>query len=273
MGRPSKFDNDFYLAATLFDSSSQSRPTIHSRSMSLMHCWIQVPRLARLIRRARSNSDISTLASAVSLAESLWTLDQVARIAEYFTATTKIVPLPAGQDISDILPESFQFDTVYSLILLTRYWMFQIYLCGLIYSLHTYFPMETAASLLPNVSTIVQVDHSAATYIAQSLSYALYSCPALPLVPFRILSPLLASVGSWHRAMRHSDGLSPSLIKAYDAAEKSCRSRRMIEWILTESNSVHAKWGFPPVALWQLDRAQEFIDGGMEWHGLFPTES
>lgn len=273
MGRPSNFDNDFYLAATLFGSSSQSPPTIHSASMSLMHCWIQIPRLICLVRQARSYSDISTLASAVSLAESLWTLDQVAITAEYFTATTEIVPLPAGQDISDIVPESLHFDSVYSLILLTRYWMFQVYLCGLIYSLRTYFPIETAASLLPNVDTIIQVDSSAATYIAQSFLYALSSSPSLPLVPFRILSPLQASVGSWHRAMVHSDGSSLSLTEAYDTAEKSCRSRRMIEWILEESNRAHAKWGFPSVALWQLERAQEFINGGTEWHGLFPIES
>ena len=241
--------------------------------MSLMHCWIQIPRLICLVRQARSYSDISTLASAVSLAESLWTLDQVAITAEYFTATTEIVPLPAGQDISDIVPESLHFDSVYSLILLTRYWMFQVYLCGLIYSLRTYFPIETAASLLPNVDTIIQVDSSAATYIAQSFLYALSSSPSLPLVPFRILSPLQASVGSWHRAMVHSDGSSLSLTEAYDTAEKSCRSRRMIEWILEESNRAHAKWGFPSVALWQLERAQEFINGGTEWHGLFPIES
>lgn len=273
MGRPSNFDNDFYLAATLFGSSSQSPPTIHSASMSLMHCWIQIPRLVCLVRQARSCSDISTRASAVSLAESLWTLDQVAITAEYFTATTEIVPLPAGQDISDIVPESLHFDSVYSLILLTRYWMFQVYLCGLTYSLRTHFPIETAASLLPNVDTIIQVDSSAATYIAQSLLYALSSCPSLPLVPFRILSPLQASVSSWHRVMVHSDGSSLSLTEAYDTAEKSCRSRRMIEWIMEESNRVHAKWGFPSAALWQLERAQEFINGGTEWHGLFPIES
>lgn len=277
MGRPSYFDNGFYLAATRFSSSAQSLPTIYSASMSLMHCWIQIPRLICLIRQARSYPDISTLTSAILLAESLWTLHQAATTTEYFMLATKIVPLPAGEDISDIIPQSLQFDSVYSLILLTRYWMFQVYLCGLTYALRTYFPIETAISLLPNVNTIIQVDKSAATYIAQSIPYARSSCPSLPLVPFRVLSPLHASVSSWHRVMVHANananGSFPSLTEAYRTAGISCRSRRTIEWTMKENNQVLTKWGLPLVDLEQLERAQEFINGGTQWHRLFPAAS
>jgi hypothetical protein len=42
----------------------------------------------------------------------------------------------------------------------------------------------------------------------------------------------------------------------------------MVKWIVETSKSVALKWEFPIIDLGQLQRAQEFVSGGVTWHGL-----
>lgn len=239
-----------------------------------MHCWIQIPRLICLIRTARSLQSPSILAKATSLASSLWEIAQTVPLETYLASTTTQICLPADYPVADIIDHILHFDSVYNLMLLLHYWTFTIYLCGLTHTLHTCFPVESTPAYLPSIHTVMEADAKAAVRIAQALVYALSSstCASLPLLLFRILGPLQTSTGSWLRAIAHDNLLSNERVvpmaEAYNEAQPGCREKRMVKWIVETSKSVALKWEFPIIDLGQLQRAQEFVSGGVTWHGL-----
>ncbi|PSN69598.1 hypothetical protein BS50DRAFT_489182 [Corynespora cassiicola Philippines] len=270
-GKLSGFETDFYLSATSTGLNPQPPSVFLEASTSLMHCWIQVPRLIALVREARLHpEDMGALASAVALAETIWALDPAAVLNRHFAAATKILPIAPAQEISDIAPARFEFDSIDSLILFTRYWMFHNFLCGITWSLRTSFPQQSAASLLPSDDVVAQIDVLAATNIVQSLPQALRLCESMPLLPLRIASPLQTTAGCWHRAMMRKSGSIKPLTQTYADADASCRHGRMLAWVLEANNQIHDQWGFPRIGLNLFERAQEYISGGTEWHGLFP---
>lgn len=280
-GKRSRFDTGFFRATTFPSLTPSSPPTFHTVSMNLMHCWIQIPRLICLVRKARSQPSPSTLKSTISLASVLWKISRKAMMDNYFMAVSTSTPLPSDLSITNIVGPARLFNSVHNITLWINYWSFIIYLCGLTHTLHEFFPAESVTAALPSVPAVLQTDADAAIHLAQTLVYALSesSYTSFPLLLFRIIASLHTSTWSWIRAVRHTaaslgpDATGLSVTEAVSAIEPSCRERIMIEWILKESRSASQRWAFPESDLDHFDRTREFMSGGVEWHELIITSA
>lgn len=247
-----------------------------------MHCFIQFPRLLSLARLARLSSSPTSLSKALTLASSLWRTSQTPHLTTFLSQTTSPLPVPATHSLSDLVPSLLSFDSIANLMLLLHHWMLTVSLCGVVQTLHRRFPTQTAQSALPPLHMVQKVDAEAATGIAQAVVYALSgkAGAALPMTLFRIVSPFQTSVGAWLRAclpapVPHTTPLGDqacvndiSLAEAYVAADAASQARRMVDWVVEEGRRVSERWGLPVTERAQLERAQEWVGGGVEWHGL-----
>ncbi|KAJ4299967.1 hypothetical protein N0V90_005215 [Kalmusia sp. IMI 367209] len=247
--RTSVYDHELYLSMTCPAAIPYDAPAAFRASIAIMHVYIQLPRLVCLIRHASNYpEDAQTLASAIALAESLWSLVPNDVIQEVIQTSITVVDRPPSPDIADITSYCYHFDSIQSCILITRFWMLQINLCGPIQTLYQNFPAESTASLLPPLLTVEQIDYDAAIELARSIRYALDICPTLPLVPLRIYTSFQVSIGTWHRMIRrinaNNRALSPdpsSPVAAY-LAEQLSRAQRLENWVSSETNDVHEMW-------------------------------
>jgi len=206
-GRASVYDNEYYLSTTYppaLISDLVPLTAAQRASMSIMHIFVQCPRLNCLVRQAIMHPDNSeSLAAAVTLTEYMWQIDLLAHVSELTQTSITIVEQPPSLDMADIIRESIHFDSVQNMILCTRYWMLQNILCGLTDTLHRHFPREMALSLLPDPEKVQAVDSDAGICLAGSLAWAVSVSQKLPLVPLRLHTPLQISIGPWHRTIRN----------------------------------------------------------------------
>jgi hypothetical protein len=250
-GRASVYDNEYYLSAT--HPSSLGTKTMHftpsqRASMSIMHVFVQCPRLNCLVRYAIMHSeDAEVLAAAVTLTEYMWQIDIPAHVADLMQSAVTVFPASPTNDMQDILSETLSFDSVQSMILCTRYWMLQNVLCGLIDTLQRHFPAETSLSLLPESALVRQIDIDAGIRLAESLSWAESVSWTLPLVPLRLHTPLQISIGPWHRTIRDTTllfGPDPRFDGEVDlqASIEFARALRMKTWLIEKCNRIHEQW-------------------------------
>ena len=244
--------------------------------MTLMHCWIQIPRLICLVRQARTHGSQSTILQAISLASTLWTMRQPTMVEKYFASSTSTQPVPTSLSISDIVGSVIHFGSTSNLMLLTHGWLLVVYLCGLIHTLQKAFPMETACSDLPCATAVMATDTDAALHIAKAFIYASSNTENAPswLLLWRILGPLQTSTGTWLRAVVQNNAtvaegnmLTKEIYEA-PGTQSPSQEKRMIEWILEESRRVAKRWGFAAIDIETLKVAEKYVSGGVEWHGL-----
>jgi hypothetical protein len=216
--------------------------------MSVMHIFVQCPRLNCLVRYAIMHpEDAEALAAAVILTEYMWQIDIPAHVADLMQSAVTVLPASPTYDMQDILSETLSFDSVQSMILCTRYWMLQNVLCGLIDTLQRHFPMETSLSLLPESALVRQIDIDAGIRLAESLSWAESVSWTLPLVPLRLHTPLQISIGPWHRTIRDTTllfGPDPRFDGEADlqASIEFERALRMKTWLIEKCNLIHKQW-------------------------------
>jgi hypothetical protein len=174
-GRNSVYDNDFYLSSTYPPPLSSHWIVLSASqraSMTVMHIFVQCPRLICLVRRAISNQETtSALVAAITLAESLWQLDIADQVAPLLSEAVTLSPRPV-RGLADVLVNSLHFDSIQSMVLCTRYWMLITILGGLIDSLYRFFPAETELSLLPDRYVVHILETDAATKLAMSIPWA-----------------------------------------------------------------------------------------------------
>lgn len=269
-GRASVYDNDYYLSATyppdLSPDFVQLTPAQRA-SMSIMHVFVQCPRLNCLVRNAIMNPDnLEALAAAVTLTEYLWQIDLPAHVADLLQTTVTTISTPPSLDMADILTETLHFDSVQSMILCTRYWMLQNVLCGLADTLYRHFPAHTSFSLLPVPELLRQFDSDAGIYLAESLSWAESVSQRLPLVPLRLHTPLQISIGPWHRTIRHITSPFESdatfdLDTHQENDIKLNRAVRMKTWLIEECNRIHEQWDVSTVDQKSLYEALDSMAG------------
>ncbi|KAL6707001.1 hypothetical protein ACN47E_004951 [Coniothyrium glycines] len=248
-GRPSVYDNDFYLSATYppsltYDLSHLS--PAQRASMAIMHVFIQCPRLVCIIRNAISNpSDTDALACAVSHMESIMELELSQHVQELIETSVRVVPVAHIADMEDIICSVLEFSSVQSMILCTRYWMLQNVLCGMADTLYRYFPTEMSLSTIPGRDHLCAIDTSAALNLAKSLGWADSTSQKLPLVKLRLHTPLQISIGPWHRTIRRLTSPNTSLEPAHEA--QLLRAQRMKSWLVAECNKIHLQWNVSAV--------------------------
>lgn len=241
-----------------------------------MHVFIQLPRLACLVRKATTGpEDPEALPETIALSKSLWAVDPGSLIEHVMQTSTTTVSIPPDPDIADIIGETLTYDNIQTMMICTRYWMYRVYLCGLLQNLHSHFPQECADASLPTFSTIQQVAIYTATRIAQSLSSFVWFNPSMPLVPLRILQPLSSSIGSWYRAAKHAAKSiqelptdSPDYALNYaNLKHELDKAVRMEEWVIKQCNSFQDEWGMPRVEGGVFEMLVDTMAGGaiLDW--------
>jgi hypothetical protein len=275
-GRKSLYDNDFYLSSTLPPPRSHDTISLSSfqrASIAIMHVFIQCPRLNILVRDAVAHPDDTTaLVSAITLAESMWRVNVTDHVSQLLSESITVKQIPPVEDLKDIIPDSFHFDSVQNMILCTRYWMYLATLGGLVDTLYRYFPVETSMSLLPKRYVMQKIETDAALQLAKSVPWAQSLSHTLPLVPLRLHTPLQLSIGPWYRTIRSLTAfLSSSPNLEADALLEINRTisiaERMKAKIIEECNHIHSQWDVSAVAEKPLLEALNTMAGGKipEW--------
>lgn len=264
-GRASVYDNDYYLSATyppaLGSDSTQLTP-VQRASMSIMHVFVQCPRLNCLVRYAITHpEDNNAIAAAVILTEYMWQIDLPAQVDGLMQTAVTITSTPSSEDMTELLSETLSFDSVQNMVLCTRYWMLQNVLCGLTDTLQRYFPTETSISLLPQPSLVHQFDVDAGIRLAESLSWAEAVSQRLPLVPLRLHTPLQISIGPWHRTIRNTTTLFGPEPDDQQASIELKRAVMMQMWLINKCNRIHEQWDVSTVDERSLYEALDSMAG------------
>jgi hypothetical protein len=232
-GRPSVYDHDVYLNATHPAALSVQDLTPPQRvKMVMMHCLIQCPRLVIAVRDAiRGQNDKVAIATAVNLANTLWSLSQQDIFAAFISSHVLNTYDEIDEAVADIVPNGIRFDTAQNMVVGTRYWMLQILLCGCLDTLHRRFPYESEQLDLSNPETVQQVDIHAGTQLGR-VALGLGNEPS-PLTLLRTHGPLSVSTGAWHRHIRYltSHGWPKN-------DDRVLAALRMQKWILEKCNIV-----------------------------------
>jgi hypothetical protein len=239
-----------------------------------MHTFIQVPRLICLTRHAIEHpEDTTALTAAISLAESLWTLEPFDLVQQVIYDSATTYPTPPHAEIFDIIPDSYQFDSVPSAILVSRYWHLRVNLCGITEMLYLQFPTETEKSLLPDLGVVNRRDIDAAMDLARTIRYSLDTCPELPLLPLRLHTTFQISLGTWYRLVRRLtrryeavDNTIPES-EVLDLAAQLSKAQRMEQFVIDEINRIQTSWKLQSVSKDFLLGAIEDMSGGKipEW--------
>ncbi|KAH7120861.1 hypothetical protein B0J11DRAFT_581627 [Dendryphion nanum] len=277
-GRLSKYDNPFYVTITARDSpfTNPANASLYRRvCLAIMHSSIHIPRLVCLVRMARSIPEsLDSRTAAISLAEYLWIMDPSDMMDEYMAENTSLLSTPPAEEISNIVPDSLHFRSIESLIVITRYWTLQLYLTSLTQVLYEYFPTECAASLLPDLNVVNQVDMCAGILMAKAVIYTRNVFPKIPLVPLRMLSPIRLGVGPWirqgHRLTRSMALLDPNSPEYEELAVELFRCKIMQQWFLQQGNEIQVEWHADLVDVETLELALDIGTGG-PIPGWFPT--
>lgn len=273
-GRTSLFENQFYLELSTPSAIPSDTTPARRAEITMMHILIQMPRLACLIRHVTTTpEDMAALVSAVSLAETLWALDPAESIEQVLKTCTTRMHVPPSREISDIIPDSYDFDSVQTIILVCRYWMLIVTLCGLTESLYLHFPEHAKSSLLPDLATVYEKDIDAAINMARCVRYSADLCPSLPILPLRVHTTFQLSIACWYRMICRLEkiieaeaGISNREDEDFFKNELE-KARRMEDWVIDECNRIHSSWSVHSVPKKFLRAAVIDMSGGPlpEW--------
>lgn len=254
--RTSVYDHEVYLQMTSPTAIPKDAPVRFRASITLMHVYIQVPRLICLVRHASNHpEDSRTLAAAVALAESLWALTPSDVMQEIIQSCVTVVDVPPSPEIADIIPNSYRFNSIENSILTSRFWKLQVSLSGIIQTLYQNYPAECSSSRLPPLIDVEKIDADAATDLARCIRWALTICPSLPLVPLSIYTSFQGSLGAWYRIIRRITASNrtpppypdpyPSVTAYFDG--QLFRAKRLEQFVADQSNNLHEMWNLPRV--------------------------
>ncbi len=245
-GRLSIYDNDFYLTQTHPQTLTNRGVTDRQRTArEMMHIFIQCPRLIVAIRHALHDpSNLAAPLSAVSIAENLWVLTQRVHFFKFIEAsTTKDTTYAIDESIADVLMHGVRFSTAQDMVIITRYWLLQVMLCGTIDTIYRRFPTEYACSLLPDLETLRRTDIGAAVQLGRTVR-SLGTSPS-PLTVVRMHGPLSGSIGAWHREIRHLNSHC-STFNLIDT-ERLFAAERMKKWLVQTCDIIMKSLNISPV--------------------------
>lgn len=237
-GRPSIYDTEIYLTAT--GPAALSLLVLTSRqsfARAMMHILVQCPRLVLAIRYAiRDPGDASAISAAILLAEILWSLACQRNFVKFIDESIRVVHSSNDGSVSDILLYGIEFDVAQNMVLVTRYWLLRVFLCGTLDTLHRRFPGEFAQSLLPNPALFHSIDTCAAMQLGRAI-LALGPRPsALTLI--RTHGPFSGSIGAWHRLIRYLSNFDSSTTNQTFGSDELRVASRMKNWGLAECDAI-----------------------------------
>lgn len=154
--------------------------------------------LARLATQQHSNKQRSV--EAGSLLKELFNSDADIYARKTLHMHTTLISCP--DEVTRSPNNSMlDFDSQSAFVLATRYYLYRVFICGVIQRLSN---ADLGATYI-DIVTAQQEDIAAATSIAMSLDYAWRPGPSLPLTALGILIPMQLSYGSWLRLQRRQD--------------------------------------------------------------------
>ncbi|KAF2274362.1 uncharacterized protein EI97DRAFT_381469 [Westerdykella ornata] len=247
-GRPSFFDTSSNLTMTggsaLF---SVACPGYQLEVVAIMHCTIQIPRLACLVRQSILQPESThILTSALSLANSIWAHLPTNKIEHLLATQVTPITNPPAPEIGDIVADTLHFKDLKQLLLCIRYWSLLIHISALVQNLWSHFPVASASAALPDLHTVENAEIQAAKSMVRCLSYSGLFSNSLPLVPLRVLGPLALSVGPWYRLVKRQtqelETLEEDTLQYASVSEDLEKANRMMDWVIEQCNRVHDAW-------------------------------
>lgn len=267
--RPSIYDNDYYINATKPANIPPHAPPIQKASMSTMHVAIRLPRLVCLVRYIMEHpDDTESVTMTINLASTLWHVDPTSTVMELLDASITTRPIPPSEEIADIIPDSFFFDSVVTTVLASRFWSTMIALTAVTETLYLNFPEYYAKAVMPEIADVYRQDEESAVGLARCIRYAMSIGPELPLLPLRIYTTWQCSIGTWHRICRRiKKRQEAGEISAADLLKLS-QADRMLDWTIEACNQTHEAWGVDRVPKELLLGMVEDMAGGPVHHWI-----
>lgn len=249
-GRPSFFDTSVYLTSTAVSERLYKVHPDYVGPKGVMHCFLQIPRLACLVRRSITQpEDTQALTFALSVATTIWSRLPSVYIEQLLGSQSTQVATPPAPEIEDVIADTLNFNTLKQFLLCMRYWSVTIHISALIQNLWSHFPEACALAALPDSSKVENAEIQAAKFIVRSLSYGYLFSSSLPLVPLRVLGPLALSVGPWYRLAkrlsRELETLKEGTVKHAWLSKELEKAERMEDWVIEQCNRVHDAWDLP----------------------------
>ncbi|KAH8894826.1 hypothetical protein GQ53DRAFT_762232 [Thozetella sp. PMI_491] len=261
-GRNSVFDDPAWLDIPPPQTSTKSCPRSDVAWQYIMRTFIRVPRLVRLVRKAReAPGDVAARERAQLLATELFESDLEEWVQEITNAGAIMTWPNVRPDIDPYGPECFNFASPRLFILLTTYWMTRIFICGCVQTLCDMAPLSNLDQMF-NQEAARAEDVRAATNIAMCAQYALKTSPILPVVPLRLQMPTLISFGAWHRLETRELMLRITGNDTPASNAEGAHATSMKLWCVRLSCDISSKWNGVLTGVQDLEEKTESLSGG-----------
>jgi hypothetical protein len=166
------------------------------------------------------------------------------------------IPLTSPSSLTAFeMPEVvYSFQNAYDFNMVLRYHLYRVILCGLLQKLLT----VPLADIQHDVEQILRDDVEAAQGITMCVDYGLLSSAASPLHALKLLIPLQAGFGGWHRLQQRQTSTS---------TEEYHRASGMKRWNVEVAHIIDAMWRSNPTSYARLEMVAEAYAGGSldEW--------
>lgn len=190
---------------------------------------VQIPRLACLVRLTGSDrSKNPAKHAAIAAAYELYNCSLNSCVENTIDHSSWITK-SSNEAIGSPVPRSLEFSSVSAFILAVRFYLFRVFLCGLLQTLNKHH------GALPGIdmAAVEAQDVASATTIAMCIQYAMRPGPSMPLTALAIALPLQLSIGAWNRLQRRQQR----------AGVKSCEQAvEMREWYMYHINYLVRMW-------------------------------
>ena len=225
-GRHSCFDGLAPLMPKLEDDCQ-----FDTAAAAIQYLFAAIPRLARLVRRARDcPEDEINADKANALAKPLYFSEVAQAVPRMLAEGTETVPTTSPIVDASLIPASFHYKTLPMFGPATQYFTLRVILCSLIQTLLHAGVADECFDLL----TVQREDLFAAYSINMSLQYALLTDPSRGLLVLKMLIPTQMSLGAWYRLEER--------FTANRKDENHQRAVRMKDWTLSAEIYIEKMW-------------------------------
>lgn len=214
-------------------------PLIHD---TINAFFIQLPRLVRLVRRAREAPESSTVrAEAEALALKLYMLDLEPCIQQARETGLVTIILSESPEYRETLPVSFAFVSFLLSRLCVTYWTMRVLVCGLILALSEIVPAMPELHAFDPEKVVAQDVH-AAECISMCYDYLIRSPSPIRLNSVWLMLPLQTGFGAWYRKGK----------RAAVAGLEAEHAQRMMRMSIRMLDDIGETWGGRgvPASVW-----------------------
>jgi hypothetical protein len=241
--------------------------TVEQAWMRLVHSFILIPRLARLVRLlVASANDTGVEEEAVDLAQHLFTNRVDAEFFRQAKASGELRLEPTiFPETVEAVPTSYRFGSVRLSVFLASYWASRLFICGLVEALIAAAPF---ASLLFDVDAMHDEDSRVATDALMAAQHTFtaaqhtFTVAAVDRTPYRgdemrLLMLIEAAFGSWYRLEKRLEASGERPGK-----EELERATRMKRLCLDMANRLQVVSQASPVTEIGLEAVINLCSGG-----------